>query len=488
MKKIAVLAVLSAVVILLACPARKNTTGAAPDCGCRNPADTNQVCQSFIDGRCGWCADKTCEQGDFCSYMPRDVDFLQKTDGYSTFIPACQNAFDWFSWQSFIAANWPADAAGNPLPVGLNDKPDAPRVWESFLTLPEVFDKAPRQNGEYMTLGTISKAGPHMFDGDLDDLEPGSDKPLVDRNLNFTLYEIKVNKTEADYIQKNGLTTWCGQKRFYDSVSRGVRFPSGSYKTDEVGSIEVKTAWRVMIPGVDDATHFFTRKAIIVVDSKYVATKVPIRDTVLVGLVGMHLVRNVSNKGSDWIWSSFEQVENAPDCPNGNCPPDTAWYSFYNAKCKTCTLNKPPAPTGKDFLWSVAQGPNKQYGRLYANGEYGSQIGRINLVESSTDSISTLWRNKLKKINSVWQYYRLIGSQWLNAEDSRGPKNTLGIPTAQANTAMESYLQIVKPASGSGSCMSCHGFATGTFDSLNANLSFVLGYASKDTACNGKKN
>ncbi|MCX6320064.1 MAG: hypothetical protein NTW29_22485 [Bacteroidetes bacterium] len=487
MKKLTVIAFLSAIVIILGCPSKKNTVGAPADCGCRNPADTNTVCQSFIDGRCGWCADKTCEQGDFCSYMPRDVDFLQKTDGYSTFIPACQNAFDWFSWQSFIAVNWPADANGDPLSVGLNDKPEAPRVWESYLTLPEVFDNAPRQSDGYMMLGAISKAADHMFDGSLDDLEPGSDKPLIDRNLNFTLYEIKVNKIEADYINKNGLTTWCGQKRFYDSVSTHVQFPSGSYKSDSVGAIEVKTGWRVLIPGVDDPTHFYTRKAVIVVDSKYVVTKVPIRDTVTVGLVAMHLIRNVSTKGSSWIWSSFEQVENAPDCPNGKCPPDTAWYSFYNPKCTTCSLNTAPVKTGDSYLWSVANGPNKQYGRLYATNGYGSQIGRINVVESSTDSISTLWRNKLKGINSVWQYYRLIGSQWLNAEDSRGPANTLGIPTAQANTAMESYLQIVKPATGSGSCMSCHGFATGKYDKLNADLSFVLKFARKDTLCSKQK-
>lgn len=487
MKKFIVLVFLAGTVVLLGCPAKKKGGSAGTDCGCGNPADTNDICKSFVDGRCGWCADKTCEMGDFCSYMPRDVDFLQKQAGYSTFIPACQNAFDWFSWQSFVAANWPADANGNPLPVSIAEKPDAPRVWESYLTLPEVFDNAPRQSGEYMILSTISKAGPHMFDGDLDNLEPGSDKPLVDRNLNFVLYEIKVNRTEANYIQQNGLTTWCGQKRFYDSVSRAVSFPAGSYKSDSVGSIEVKTGWRVLIPGVDDPTHFFTRKAVIVVPKEYVATNVPIRDTVTVGLVGMHLVRNVSNKGTSWIWSSFEQVDNAPDCPNGKCPPDTAIYSFYNPACKTCSLNTAPVATDKKFLWSVAQGSSKQYGRLYATGGYGSQIGRINLVESSTDSISTLWRNKLKKAGSVWQYYRLIGSQWLNAEDSRGPDNTLGIPTAQANTAMESYLQIVKPATGSGSCMSCHGFATGTYSKLNANLSFTLGYALKDTVCKPKK-
>jgi hypothetical protein len=193
-------------------------------------------------------------------------------------------------------------------------------------------------------------------------------------------------------------------------------------------------------------------------------------------------VRNVETKGGEWIWTSFEQIDNAPECPGGNCADSSKIFSYFNPSCSTCVVNKPPVAKDNNFLWSVATGNNRQYGRAYSNGAYGSQIGRINAVERSTDSISTIWRNKLKQLNSVFQYYRLIGSQWLNAEDSRGPANTVGIPTAQANTAMESYLQIVKPKTGSGSCMSCHGFATGSFSKLNANQSFTLGYPPADSA------
>lgn len=481
MKKFLVVAFLAGIIVLLGCPGKKGGDGATGDCGCRNSKDTSNLCTSFIDGRCGWCADAVCKQGELCSYMPRDVDFFQKQAGYSTFEPACQNAFDWFSWQSFVAINWPSDASGTPLKIPLNEQPNAPRVWESYYTLPEVFDGAARNGTEYMLLGQNTKAGPHQFDGNIDDLEPGSDKPLIDRNLNFALYEIRLNQTHADYIKKNGLTTWCGQKRFYDSVSTYVQFPSGSYKSDSVGAIEIKTAWRVLVPGVDDPSRFFTRKAIIVVPAQNVVTKVPIRDTVTVGLVGMHLVRNVSNKGGDWIWSSFEQIDNSPECPNGKCPTEATVFSFYNPGCTGCKLNTAPSAPGNNFLWSVAQGTSRQYGRQYAVGGYGSQIGRINPVEKSTDSISTLWRNKLQKAGSVWQYYRLIGSQWLNAEDSRGLGNIYGIPVAQANTSMESYLQIVNTKTGGGSCMNCHGFATGSFDKLNANLSFTLGYPPVDS-------
>lgn len=484
MKKFLLLAGISGVVLLLGCPGKKNSMGASADCGCRTVADSNSICASFVNGRCGFCADQTCTEGDFCSYLPRDVDFLQKSEGYAEFSPVCQNAFDWFSWQSFIALNWPADSAGNPLNGPFTSNPSAPRVWESYLTMPEVFGGATRNTSGFLALGSNTKAGPHVFQGQSADLEPGSDKPLIDRNLNFTLYEIRINSVQAEFIKQYGLTTWCGQKTYYDSVSQTVTFPTGSYEKDEVGSIEIKTAWRVLIPGVDDSTHFFTRQAIITVPAENVVTKVAISDTVTVGLVGLHLVRNVSTEGNAWIWSSFEQVENAPECPDGKCPGDSTMYSFYNPSCATCSLNTAPSAAGNNFLWSVAQGSSRQYGRQYATGGYGSQIGRINPVEKSTDSISTIWRNKLKKAGSVWQYYRLIGSQWKNVEGSHGI--TLGIPPKQANTAMESYLQVYKPEKGSGSCMSCHGFATGVYPKLNANLSFTLKRALMDTGdCSG---
>lgn len=485
MKKLFIVAIMAASIALLGCPGNKkssNADAASADCGCRTAADSNSICASFVNGRCGFCAEQTCSKGDLCSYMPRDVDFHQKSNGYSTFIPACQNAFDWFSWQSFVAINWPSDANGNPLKVPIAEDPKAPRVWESYLGLDEVFNGAQKNHGGLLELGQIAKSGPHSFSGHNADMEPGSDKPLLDRNLNFTLYEIRINKTQADYIKQNGLTTWCGQKRFYDSVSNTVQFPSGSYKSDSVGSIEIKTAWRVLIPGVDDTTRYFTRKAVIVVPAEYVVTKVPIRDTVTVGLVGMHLVRNVSTDGTSWIWSSFEQVDNAPVCPDGKCPPGTSNYSYYNPACSNCLLNKEPSAKNNDFLWSVAQGSNRQYGRQYSNGGFGSQIGRINPVESSTDSISRIWQNKLKEAGSVWQYYHLIGSQWLNVEGSHGT-STFGIPPKQANTAMESYLQRLVVSSGSGSCMGCHGmYATGSYPKLLANLSFTLSHAPQDSS------
>src|SRR5262249_47435241 len=50
-----------------------------------------------------------------------------------------QKAFDLFSWDAFIALNWPADAQGTPLPGGIGDNPTASRVWENYIAATQVF-------------------------------------------------------------------------------------------------------------------------------------------------------------------------------------------------------------------------------------------------------------------------------------------------------------------------------------------------------------
>lgn len=482
------------VVVIAACPNPK--LGTATDCGCTEqfPVKADSpLCTVFLKGHCGFCADQTCDSGGaLCSYLPRDVDFMvgapgKSRAGYSTFIPICQKPFDWFSWQTFVALNWPADSAGNPLPVSIGQNPGAPRVWESYQTLSEIFNPGSKSGGGLLRLGQITKAGPHVFPGNIANLEAGSNQPLIDRNLNFALYEVRVNPEEAKYIQASGLTTYCGQKAYYEKGNRNVNFPMGSYEKDNVGSMEMKTAWRVLVPGVDNFAKYFTRLAVIEVPASYVVGKVPILDTVTVGLVGMHIIRKVSTQGSEWIWSSFEHIGNGPDCPDGKCPPNPGQWAFFNSGCTNCPLNTPPATSDPDFLWSPKQSSgNPQYARRYAQaGYYGTQAARINPVEKSTQSISAQWQAQLK--GTVWENYRLIGSQWLNEEGSRGASLTLGIPEKQANLALETYLQPVNTNTGSGSCMNCHGGATATFSPLYSNLSFVLTYPVPDSAgCSGK--
>lgn len=466
--------------LLASCNDQPPTTEAAPN-GCYQsvPAVIKEpysfICKAFPAGRCGTCADLNGDTSALCPYLPLDVDAAAGT-GYGALDPICQKPFDWFSWQTFVALNWPADNNGKPLPGSIGSSPNAPRVWESYFTLPEVFLLQDRNKSGLKALTNIAKSDPNHFIGNLADDEAFPSKPLIDRNLNFVLYEVLVNDVEKTYIQSNGLTTYCGQKNFKGMVS----FPAGSYESNSTGALEIKSAWRVLLPGVDDTSRYYKRQAIITVPGSSVMGGKSINDTVLVGLIGMHIIRQVNEQNTSWVWSSFEHVDNAPDCPNNQCPPNIkpGQYSFYNPQFpyKDSLNNQPWQGKDPTFLWSNAsQANNPQYGRRYAtNGTYGTQVGRIVPIDVSATAMNAIWQQKLQ--GTVWANYKLIGSQWRNTEESVG-KNTVGIPTLEGNTVAETYIQ------SSASCINCHAFATTTYGQ-NANFSFVLSVPAADsTGC-----
>ena len=443
----------------------------APNCQSNSSDDKEETteqegkgqCVPFPNSRYGTCANLEGDTSILCSYLPRDVDFESET-GYSGFDSFCQRPFDWFSWQTFVALNWPADSEGNPLPGNIGSAPDAPRVWDAYFNLDEVFNPGYTKSGELRTFTSITKAV--HFKGMIDDIEAATPYPVIDRNLNFALFEVRVNDVEKNYIQGNDLTTYCGQKKFEGRIN----FPEGFYP-DSIGAIEIKAGWRVLLPGVDDFSRYHVQKAIVEVPASGVVGGKKILDTVQVGLVALHIFRQVKTEPNGGVWTSFEQVDDAPTCPAGKCPQDipAGKYSFHNADFPTDTMLNVPPDQGEDpsYLWSQAKDKNNpQYARRYATyGKYGTQVGRIHPVESSTQTINKMWQQKLK--GTVWENYKLIASQWFDEERSGHPQPVVGIPKYAANTIAETYFQP------KGSCMTCHGFAE-TSTKEWADYSFVL--------------
>ncbi|MFN0212933.1 MAG: hypothetical protein ACKVT2_01650 [Saprospiraceae bacterium] len=433
-------------------------------------AKVGKFCKQFPNGHGYFCAQGTTAADSFlCPFLPRDID-VHTPDAYHSFDPECQFPFNWFSWQTFIALNWPANSDGTPIGTDINASPDAPRVWETYNDPDEIFGVKTKVLGDLPILGSVSKAGFHHFDS----ITVGHNtffeafaSPLIDRNLNFTLYEIRVNPVEVKYIKDNGLNTYAGQSKFKGPVN----FPSGSYP-NSIGSMEIKVAWRILVPGVDNFERYFHRMAIIHVDkSGVIGGKSTINDTVTVGMVGMHIIRKVKNNGAFWIWSTFEHVDNAPDDSTSRKN-----YSFYNPDCTKCKLNSPPIdPTPRHpFKWSLSNGTNPQYARTYAtDGMYGTQVYRVHPIESSASEATQQWQAKLTAEKSVWQYYKLIGSQWGVATETF-PSQKLGVPLVQSNTVAETYFQAT------GSCFNCHLSSAYTSTSsgdtaILADFSFLLG-------------
>jgi hypothetical protein len=178
------------------------------------------------------------------------------------------------------------------------------------------------------------------------------------------------------------------------------------------------------------------------------------------GLVGLH-VGHKTDSASQWLWSTFEHVDNAPteaDVANPSKLSKTK-YNYYNPKCsaKNCPPNQvPPRP------WN----PTKV-------STFKSQVVRMNMFKgnefafTSADARNADALQLLLGVNrrSVWQYYELISTMWPTnpGKCAAVPGDPLGTPAPNflANTTLETYIQGMVP-NVSSNCIECHNNATMT--------------------------
>jgi hypothetical protein len=426
-----------------------------------------------------------CPGGDstkFCPTIPNDIT-IALFPGYNDLDSTHQPYFDQLSWQEFVALNWPANADGTPNDTSTIGNVSGPRVWE-YYTDPIEFFQLPiatvpgYEKGFPPGTKVLRMMAKNLSFSDTSSIfVQSTGSPLIDRNLNFTMFEMRMNPDEVAYIRANGLQTEQGQ------VGKTIDFPAGVIGKN-VGAIEMKAAWRIMVPGKDDTTRFYCRPAIISIPPANTVNGKPLVAQVTVGLVGLHIAHKTTN-GRGWIWTTFEHVDNAPNFAFGPDFPDPITYSYYNPLgAFMAPINTPPDTLpgdGGNFKWDTVQ----PYAARYAyssqlNGNtylVGSQIVRLFPIYGPTEAMNNYWRGKLK--GTVWANYKLIASQWSNAvgaarDTSR--KNvgtgspTPAIPTFLANAAMESFIQP------NGSCTSCHKGATDAAGEAS-DFSFLLGLA-----------
>jgi hypothetical protein len=426
-----------------------------------------------------------------CSVIPYDVNETMSL-GYDSFLDSLhQIPFDVFSWQTFIALNWPSNAAGNPIGSSVTDSAGAPRVWEHYQDPAEVFGTNVAMLN--LTLGTAKKSGqkflyldskaPHALanvasvnSNDLDGFQEADGHPLIDRNLNFALYEIKMNPVETKFTIDNKLTTTQGIYNAGIKTGNAISLPQSDSLSKNLGIIEIKASWRILFPSTgDDTSRYYCRKATIFIDSLHTRNHKPlIIKNVTVGLVGMHIVRKTGKVSANQIWSTFEHVDNTPDDPQQAQMSKKQW-SFYNPNCLNCTPNAAPDTIKGDnqqYMWE----PDTPYARDYAvaapgqqfkRDSFGTQALRLYPVYRYTEMVNQLWQAKLK--GSVWANYRLIGTQWKQSEVRISPT----APNFLGNTTLETFIQA------DASCISCHrSYAyvlyNGKKDTVTTDMSFIF--------------
>jgi hypothetical protein len=440
-----------------------------------------------------FCGDPT-QPDTLCSFLP--VDVSAGSAGYSDFTPQGQAPFDNFSFQSLVALNWPANPDGTPSHQPFNSLVSTPRVWDFFKTVDQVFpafgipDHAfpsappvPPECGNgaaaeafprsFRTIRMMTKADDPNIPGS--NLEAAVNLPLLDRNLNYTVYEILVNRDEFEYVMSTQLYSPAGQKAL-----KFIDFPPGNssgtlknlgYAT--TGAIEIKAAWRILDPAKgDNPSRYFTRQSRIYVPAKHSDSGVAFCTApVTLGLVGLH----IQHKGAAnplWVWSTFEHIDNAPNTPTPDGQPgcavppgDSRRYSYFNPSCfdpdinKPCVANRPPNPLqGTNYTWASKAPTNGPYAQQFATGgKYGTQVVRCQPIYQEAKEMTKRWAPKLA--GTVWQYYELVGTQWQTAGDPpRPPINT--IPKFVLNSTLETYLQKSgNQTTAQSACIQCHNFA-----------------------------
>lgn len=376
--------------------------------------------------------------------------------------------FDQFSWQSFIALCWPVvpDKRGVPLNPNdtstfLNMSNTTPVVWTSYKNQWDLFGQGPNTPSGWdswtnpVNLCQGSKALGHVFGTAKSEMLPGDGDesfsvPLIDQNRNYALFEIKYNRVQYDFLLNNQLYLNTGLESYKNSHNGAVTMPSST--TNKEGSILVKAAWRVMTAN-DDLSRYY------IIDEPVYDPVTKTCKTQKMGLVGLHIAQKV-DIFPEWVWSSFEQVDNVPGAPNAKAP-----YSFNNG------TEKPPTKGGYANKPDSAGLNKNQASRVPV------QVTRLNPIPTTPALLSTADLNARyqKAVGNTWmQYYQLVITQWPTNPGSFKQSFNNGIYPQDcgqpfpvyncANTTMETYYQSRNDAEriGGNSCMSCHYNSPGT--------------------------
>lgn len=371
-------------------------------------------------------------------------------------LESLQHDFDVFSWQSFIALNWPANPDGTPntnLTIGQNQS--SPTVWQMWKSSREVFlpnGAKPNAWGEVENIPLVCKnlteedlkkgviklsqvgKTPNVLD---ESGEPFQTGPLIDQNGQYTRYEILINESMFNYIVENKLYNQEGQEAF----RKDADFPSSSTKTDSIGAIMVKAAW-IKMGGKYDESKFHTTWALVYDNPEEQEGVKPACELVKVGLVGFHIGHKTEDE-PQWVWSTFEHVDNAPTQGEEE---NKDFYNYYDPK-STYPVNEPPARP-----WNPA-----------TKFTTPSKIERVIPITEDAKKLNKEFQAALRRAfkGSVWANYELISTQWPTNAKSKTDPTGAPAPPFLANATLETYIQ-GEVRQTSSSCIACHNNATMT--------------------------
>src|SRR5262245_2625958 len=393
-----------------------------------------------------------------------------------------QRGFDFYSWLTFIALNSPADGTSienakpgsklkthwqhgtffKPLLEVMLEPKDQPPIWSKKIVpdacQPQYNSLTQKEKDNIILITMIEESWN----------EPFKTGALIDQQGNYAIFDILMNDKMFGYIEKHKLYSKAVQMS-PETAELRTDFPAGQNpdptknSIGDPGAIMVKVSWRVL-DIESDHKRFHTADALIQMPKHGDAKPPCLRKTL--GLVGFHVGHKTETR-LQWIWTSFEHVENVPEQRDvrANKIKRDAKYSFYDPACKTCPENQAPPPP-----WD----PVAEKG-LKFHSPFKSQITRVVPLTDATKDMNKRFQKVLA--GTVWENYMLLSTQWPSGfpcaiqKDSvevRDPPKTdfakqpdmncAPAPTYLANSTLETYSQGKVPLASS-NCMDCHGNA-----------------------------
>jgi hypothetical protein len=409
----------------------------------------------------------------FCAAMSGPADAQQPCTAPAAWFPHSQTPepnsagfpsnpdncdFHQWSWNAFLWLT--QDVKGEPR--FLRFPPDGIEVK------PGILSALIGRSAKARTLNSVQQAGP--------------DGIMVDLQGRAIYYSIHSNATFGDFIKQNGLLDPAKLRAFDPNKS----FP--------VGTLTLKAAWKVVVPG-EDVSTFYTRAARIALLTTRNGKITVSRQTrpARVALVGFHIAGAVKGH-PEMIWATFEHVRNAPDLPKpvndmapGDPVSDQSW-TFYKANTpfRDCNINS--AGSGALKLNETRQmlSPVTQVCRIIPSG--GGSPTNLGDIKSMNDSVHS-------QLKDVFNNYFEVGAIWFAATDGLKPNCTFqpgslecpvepGKPlltgsTQLSNTTVETFTQA---QSAQNNCFACHNTVQVTspnttapsLPGLNVDISHVL--------------
>ncbi|AMV24439.1 hypothetical protein VT84_08580 [Gemmata sp. SH-PL17] len=381
---------------------------------------------------------------------PTEVDFQQQNEGEKD-----RPFFDDFAWRDFIALNWPADAnkRGEPHPCQKFGDTSGPTVWETWKSMSETFPADPVANppspwSDFAAVlsvrGTDKTGKGQMVPAPLPKATAGRTKlltrlskledlnqagfppsfvefPLVAQNKTLVRYEVRVNRVAYEEILA---------KKYY---RRENLPPVGTPAEFCDQSITIKAAWMEVTDESSPRWKRFYRTRAKLVDWEKDGT--PDLTERPVALIGLHVVHKTPKRGN-WIWATFEHVDNTELSAGGVSPPN------LNSKDGGTMFGAPGTNVPQAKI---------EFGKPIPKDLIPVEVARRTEIHSTTNKVNGLYQGHAMVKDTVWSNYRLIATQWPTAPgngdaDARFPVGRV------ANATMETYHQ-------GSNCIGCHSAA-----------------------------